>query len=119
MWVEMELQHHNHNQALELCRKATVETKRKRKRGTTDEPLTVHQKLHRSTRLWMLYADMEESFGSFSSTKAVYERILELKVATPQLVLNYAAFLEEHKYFEDSFKAYERGVHLFNFPLCA
>lgn len=116
MWVEMELQHHNHNQALDLCRKATVETKRKRKRGTTDEVLTVHQKLHRSTRLWMLYADMEESFGSFSSTKACYERILELKVATPQIVLNYAAFLEENNYFEDSFKAYERGAHLFNFP---
>merc|ERR1712166_1262129 len=116
MWVEMELQHHNHNQALELCRKATVETKRKRKRGVAEEAATVHQKLHRSTRLWMLYADMEESFGSFSSCKAVYERILELKVATPQLVLNYAAFLEEHKYFEESFKAYERGVHLFNFP---
>jgi len=116
MWVEMELQHHNHNQALELCRKATVETKRKRKRGVAEEAATVHQKLHRSTRLWMLYADMEESFGSFSSCKAVYERILELKVATPQLVLNYAAFLEEHKYFEESFKAFERGVHLFNFP---
>jgi len=42
--------------------------------------------------------------------------MLELKVATPQLILNYAAFLEEHHYFEEAFKAYERGVDIFKFP---
>jgi pre-mRNA-splicing factor SYF1 len=31
-------------------------------------------------------------------------------------VINYAHLLEEHKYFEDSFKAYERGVNLFKYP---
>ena len=29
---------------------------------------------------------------------------MDLKVATPQIVLNCAAFLQEHKYWEDSFK---------------
>lgn len=38
------------------------------------------------------------------STKAVYDRILDLRIATPQIVINYAMFLEEHKYFEESFK---------------
>lgn len=43
------------------------------------------------------------------STKAVYDRILDLRIATPQIVINYAMFLEEHKYFEESFKV--RGSH--------
>lgn len=41
------------------------------------------------------------------STKAVYDRILDLRIATPQIVINYAMFLEEHKYFEESFKEEE------------
>ena len=44
------------------------------------------------------------------STKAVYDRILDLRIATPQIVINYAVFLEEHKYFEESFKV--RGADL-------
>ncbi|XP_025899896.1 pre-mRNA-splicing factor SYF1, partial [Nothoprocta perdicaria] len=50
------------------------------------------------------------------STQAVYERILDLRIATPQIVINYALFLEEHGYFEESFKAYERGIALFRWP---
>lgn len=38
------------------------------------------------------------------STKAVYDRILDLRIATPQIVINYGLFLEEHGYFEESFK---------------
>lgn len=34
----------------------------------------------------------------------MYERILDLRIATPQIVINYAMFLEEHSYFEESFK---------------
>lgn len=73
----------------------------------------------KNLNLWSLYADIEENFGNFSSVKAVYERILDLKIATPQLVLNYASFLEEYNYFEDSFRAYERGVSLFKWPYSA
>lgn len=45
------------------------------------------------------------------STKAVYDRILDLRIATPQIVINYAMFLEEHKYFEESFKV-RHGLRL-------
>lgn len=44
------------------------------------------------------------------STRAVYERILDLRIATPQIVINYALLLEEHGRFEDSFKV--TGGHL-------
>ena len=63
-----------------------------------------------------MFADLEESFGNFNSTKVVYDRIIDLKIATPQIILNYSLFLEENQYFEESFKAYERGVSLFKWP---
>ena len=63
-----------------------------------------------------MYLDLEESLGDISSTRAAYERVLALKVATPQIILNYAAFLEENKYFEESFRVYEKGVSAFGFP---
>lgn len=78
--------------------------------------------------------DLEESIGTVESTKAVYDKILELRIANAQIIINYAAFLEENKYFEESFKVgekicarlfhvlsfaqvYERGVELFTFPV--
>ena len=51
------------------------------------------------------------------SAKAVYDKIMELRIANAQIIVNYAAFLEENKYFEESFKVYERGVELFTFPV--
>jgi hypothetical protein len=38
------------------------------------------------------------------------------QVITAQMALNYAAFLEEHNFFEDSFRVYEQAVALFGFP---
>lgn len=35
----------------------------------------------------------------------MYDKILELRIANAQIIVNYAAFLEENKYFEESFKA--------------
>ncbi len=54
----------------------------------------VQGRLYRSLKLWSFYCDLEESLGTLESTKAVYERIMELKIATPQIVLNYALFLQ-------------------------
>lgn len=34
----------------------------------------------------------------------MYDRIIDLRIATPQIIINYAMFLEEHDYFEESFK---------------
>ena len=51
-----------------------------------------------------MYADLEESLGTVESTKAIYNRIIDLKIATPQIIINYALFLEENHYFEEAFK---------------
>jgi hypothetical protein len=68
-----------------------------------EHELPAQLRVHRSLKLWSLYADLEESLGTFETARAVYTRMLELRVATPQLVINFAAFLEEKNYFEDAF----------------
>jgi pre-mRNA-splicing factor SYF1 len=57
-----------------------------------DEP--VQMKVHKSLKMWSFYVDLEESLGTLDSTRAVYERILDLRIATPQIILNYAYLLE-------------------------
>ena len=64
----------------------------------------VRRGLQRSLKVWTLYVDLEESLGTFDSVRAVYDRILDLKIATPQIIINYALFLEENKYYEEAFK---------------
>ncbi|XXG46700.1 hypothetical protein AAC387_Pa02g1477 [Persea americana] len=116
-WAEMELRHKNFKGALELMRRATAEPSVEvKRRVAADGNEPVQMKLHRSLRVWVFYVDLEESLGTLESTRAVYERILDLKIATPQIIINYALLLEENKYFEDAFKVYERGVKIFKYP---
>ncbi|KAA8519860.1 hypothetical protein F0562_014050 [Nyssa sinensis] len=116
-WAEMELRNKNFKGALELMRRATAEPSVEvKRRVAADGNEPVQLKLHKSLRLWTFYVDLEESLGTLESTRAVYERILDLRIATPQIIINYAMLLEEHKYFEDAFKVYERGVKIFKYP---
>lgn len=43
-----------------------------------------------SLNLWQLYLDLERNFGSFKSLRAAYRRMIELKVVTPFIIINYA-----------------------------
>ncbi|XP_065877630.1 uncharacterized protein [Euphorbia lathyris] len=116
-WAEMEIRHKNFKGALELLRRATAEPSVEvKRRVAADGSEPVQMKVHRSLRLWTFYVDLEEGLGNLESTRAVYERILDLRIATPQIIINYAMLLEEHKYFEDAFKVYERGVKIFKYP---
>lgn len=94
--------------------RATVMPKKKVAYHDDSEP--VQMRVYKSLKLWSLYADLEESFGTFKSCKAVYDRILDLKICTPQIIINYGLFLEEHNYFEEAFRAYEKGIALFKWP---
>ncbi|KAJ8251347.1 hypothetical protein GJAV_G00220370 [Gymnothorax javanicus] len=111
---EMELRHENYEQALHILRKATAIPSKKAEYFDSSEP--VQNRVYKSLKVWSMLADLEESLGTFQSTKAVYDRIIDLRIATPQIIINYAMFLEEHNYFEESFKAYERGIALFRWP---
>lgn len=116
-WAETELRHKSFNRARALMQRATTEPSvavKRRVQAEGDEP--VQMKLYRSLKVWSFYVDLEESLGSLESTREIYERIIDLKIATPQMIINYALLLEDHKYFEDAFKVYEKGVQIFKYP---
>ena len=115
-WAEMELRSENFDRAVAVMAKATLAPKR----STTDyfdETLSPQQRVHKSWKLWSFYVDLVESVSGLDDTRAVYERIFELRIATPQTVVNYANLLEENGYYEESYKAYERGLDLFSYPV--
>jgi pre-mRNA-splicing factor SYF1 len=115
-WAEMELRAENFDQAVSIMAKATQAPK-KSTVDYFDENLSPQQRVHKSWKLWSFYVDLVESVASLEETRKVYERIFELRIATPQTVVNFANLLEENNYFEDSFKVYERGLDLFSYPV--
>lgn len=115
-WAEMELRSENFDKAVDIMAKATQAPK-KSTVDYFDETLSPQQRVHKSWKLWSFYVDLVESVATLEETRKVYERIFKLRIATPQTVVNYANLLEEHKYFEDSFKVYERGLDLFSYPV--
>ncbi|EPZ34667.1 TPR-like protein [Rozella allomycis CSF55] len=82
-----------------------------------DEMIEPKHRLFKCLKLWNHYVDLEEAFGTFETTRAVYERILDLKIANLQTIINYGLFLETNEHFEESFKIYERGIDLFGYPM--
>jgi pre-mRNA-splicing factor SYF1 len=113
-WTEMELRHENYEECVKLMQRAS--TPPKMKVDYHDQSESVQNRLYKSLKVWAMYADLEESFGTFKSCKAVYDRIIDLRIATPQIIINYGMFLEENNYFEEAFKAYEKGIALFKWP---
>lgn len=115
-WAEMELRNENFDRAVDIMAKATQAPKRSTV-DYFDETLSPQQRVHKSWKLWSFYVDLVESVSTLEETKKVYDRIFELRIATPQTVVNFANLLEENKYYEESFKVYERGLDLFNYPV--
>ena len=117
-WAEMELRGGHHDAALDVARRACVEPPAlaRRRRGGGGGAAAAADRVHRNPKVWALYLDLEESLGTLEEARAAYDRCLELKVATPAIVLNYARMLDDAGYHEASFGAYERGVALFRWP---
>ncbi|KAF2739081.1 pre-mRNA-splicing factor syf1 [Polyplosphaeria fusca] len=115
-WAELELRNENFDRALDIMSKATQSPKRSTV-DYFDESLSPQQRVHKSWKLWSFYVDLVESVSTLDETRKVYDRIFELRIATPQTVVNYANLLEENQYYEDCFKVYERGLDLFSYPV--
>ncbi|KAM0668026.1 hypothetical protein ACQRIT_000524 [Beauveria bassiana] len=115
-WAEMELRNEDFDEAVRIMAKAVQAPKRSNV-DYFDESLSPQQRVHKSWKLWSFYVDLVESVSTLEDVKKVYERIFELRIATPQTVVNYANLLEENEYFEESFKVYERGLDLFSYPV--
>ncbi|KAL4160469.1 hypothetical protein PRNP1_001037 [Phytophthora ramorum] len=116
-WSELELRHENFDEALEIVRGACATPTSRTIRLRKQQALSAKDNVHLNVKLWTLRLDLEESLGDLDSTRAAYDEVFELKIITPRMVLNFAAYLEENKYFEESFRVYERGLTLFpKFP---
>ncbi|KAK9465452.1 hypothetical protein V1512DRAFT_277445 [Lipomyces arxii] len=115
-WAEMELRNENFDTAVEIMAKATKGPQRS-KVDFFDENIPVQQRLHKSMKVWSFYVDLMESVSTLEETRKIYDRIFELKIATPLTVVNYANLLEENNLYEDAFKVYERGVEQFSYPV--
>lgn len=115
-WSEMELRNDNFEEAMKIMAKAVQAPKRSTV-DYFDETLSPQQRVHKSWKLWSFYVDLVESVSTLEETRKIYERIFELRIATPQTVVNYANLLEESQYYEESFKIYERGLDLFSYPV--
>ncbi|KAE9394990.1 spliceosome complex protein [Gymnopus androsaceus JB14] len=115
-WAELEVRHDNYDEAIRVMQRAAAIPKNT-KINYHDHTLSAQTRLFKSLKLWSFYVDLEESIGTVETTKTVYDKILDLRIANAQIIVNYAAFLEENKYFEESFKVYDRGVELFTFPI--
>ncbi|EOD22885.1 hypothetical protein EMIHUDRAFT_40952, partial [Emiliania huxleyi CCMP1516] len=114
-WSEMELRHKKYPEALAVLAEATAVPPASRRAKEKEGP--VQDRLYKFTKLWAFYADLQESLAGFEPTRVTYDKMIELRIVTPQLVLNYAAFLEEHKHFELAFQAHRpKGVALFKYP---
>lgn len=115
-WAELELRNENFDGAMKVMAKAVQAPKRSTVEYF-DETLSPQQRVHKSWKVWSFYIDLVESVGTLDEARAAYDRVLELRIATPNTIVNYANLLEEAGYHEESFKVYERGLDVFSYPV--
>ena len=121
--VECLLRKNKFDQALALIEDAITPINVKVDNTNNSDPNKIQEKTHhcrkqiyQNQRVWNLYLDLQENLSTLDGVRATYEQAISLRVASPQTILNYALYLEENKYFEESFRAFEKGISLFSFP---
>lgn len=114
-WAEMEIKLDNVAASVAILRGAT--TLPGKRVNYQDKSLPVQQRIHKSLKVWSLLVDLVTSVGSVEDATAMYDAIVELHIATPQIVLNYAKLLEENRHFEKAFSVYQKGVAMFRWPI--
>ena len=124
-WAEMRLEHEDFEGALALMKDAvrarssssssssTSSTSSTTPKLPAEMSRKIQQRLLYSPAVWNMYIDLEESIGTLDTTRAAYDRMIVLKVASAQTILNYAELMSEHQYYEESFKIYEKGIEMF------
>lgn len=111
-WSNLELRSATIDGALDVISQALVPPTRQKK-----QPDAVHSLLFKNSQLWHTYLDLEEARGHVDAVCSAYDRAIDLKVATAQTFVNYAAFLESRTMMEEAFKVYDRGVAAFGYPI--
>lgn len=95
-WAEMELRHTNYKQAVEVMKRACAPTRKRyayvdnllrhltylspsveAAGDKAEKQFPVQDRLYKSTRIWSLYCDLEESLGTVDTTKAAYDQMIK------------------------------------------
>lgn len=101
-YAEMEIRGKNYKRALRLIQQATTMPHGVGSTtGYQDGKLAVQMRVHKSLKLWLLYTDLEESLGTFDTCKAVYDQIIELRIANPQVTAATAPDSHSPSHFSD------------------
>ena len=105
------MRHRNYESASKIlehaCQGTRPQKKNKGQEETTQKKAT---SLHANLRVWSFYVDLLENLGHNEQTKKAYERMMDLKIATPQTILNFTSFLQRTQQFEHSFRIFERAL---------
>ncbi|KAH3679526.1 hypothetical protein WICPIJ_008601 [Wickerhamomyces pijperi] len=120
-WSSMELRRDDLETALRVMEVATRIPEDFKTIKIDDLKLSVQKRLFKSVKLWSFYLDLKESLveddTGVKETCALYEKLFELRIITPLILINYASFLSDQDRYEQSFRIYERGVKLFTYPV--
>ena len=100
-WAEMHVRHGNIESAREILEHAVGDRK---------------SKLANNVRAWSFLIDILQSIDDYEGSKRAYERMIEIKIATPLTILNYTSMLQQSNQFEESFRVFEKAVQLFPWP---
>ena len=100
-WAEMHVRHDNLESAREILEHAVGDRK---------------SKLANNVRAWSFLIDLLQSIDDYEGSKRAYERMIEVKIATPLTILNYTSMLQQANQFEESFRVFEKAVQLFPWP---
>ena len=60
------------------------------KKFVDQENVTVKEQVPYSLTLWQLYIDLERHLGTFETVSAAYKKMIEIKIITPHMLVNYA-----------------------------
>ena len=115
LWAEMLIESGYPKDALNVTKNALFN----RKRGDKGDEKEKRESFEsHNVQIWSLYLDLEQNLGSFETLSEAYRRVINLKVITPYMLINYTNLLEKNRFFEESFKIFEMGISLFEWPSC-
>ncbi|SCN63493.1 pre-mRNA-splicing factor SYF1, putative [Plasmodium chabaudi chabaudi] len=136
-WIELEILEKNYNEALQIARLSIDFNKTNnfdkkglqivsynsdrtsiRKDNSTYGFQNVQNKfnLKNSIKLVCLVLDMEINYGTVETALCMFDLLYHSKSITIKMVLSFANYLYEQKYFNECFKVYEKAISIFHYP---
>ena len=112
LWAEMLIESGYAKDALLVAKNALFNRKK------SDEKEKRESFESYNVQIWSLYLDLEQNSGSFETLSDAYRRVINLKVIIPYMLIDYTNLLEKNRFFEESFKIFEMGIGLFEWPCC-